>query len=154
MHAMMPPPEVSGHFMSTEMPAPYPSGPNTSFLDPTPMPFRFQEDALDSHNARHAHVKTENPTYSTSASEVGKLALQPSDMPIRWYGLRGEFTNAFFLGGKRPKSKVNTGLNCAMDRSDIHHNMDQAWSGHLGLRDYNIPSLNAASFVGTPGPRR
>ena len=151
---MMPPPEIAQHFMAMEAPAPYPSGPNTSFLDPTPMPFRFQDGSLDMHNARHTKAKPENPTYSTSASEVGKLALQHTDFPIRWYGLRGEFTDSFFRGGANPKSKVNTGLNAAMDRSDIHHAYDQGWSGHLGLRNYNIPSLTAAEFAHKPGPRR
>ena len=73
--------------------------------------------------------------------------MRPSDFPIRWYGLRGEFTTSFFLGGQGPKSKVNSSLNSAMDRSDFHHVYDQGWSGHLGLRDYNIPSLGAANFV-------
>ena len=153
-HSMLPPPELAQHFKSGEEPAPYPSGPNTSFLDPTPMPRRFMAESLPAHNARHANKKTKNPTYSTSASEVGELPIQESDFPIRWYGLRGEFTNAFFLGGKGPKSKVNTGLSTAMDRSDFHHEYDQGWSGHMGLRDYNIPSLTAATFVGKPGPRR
>ena len=42
---------------------------------------------------------------------------------------------------------MNTGLNAAIDRSDIHHVYDQGWSGHMGLRHYNIPSLGAANFV-------
>ena len=215
-HAMMPDLTLSQHFRSSEEPAPFPSGPNTSFLDPTPMPARFQESSLESHNLRHTNTKPEDPTYSTSSSEVGKLPLQGADFPIRWYGLRGEFTSAFFLGGKGPASKVstglkqplatltleacililahatalalsltssalalilalaltltltltltfhshppspnqvNTGLNASMDRSDFHSTFDQGWSGHLGLRDHNIPSLHAASFVGRP-PRR
>ena len=153
-HSMLPPDDLKSHFLSSEMPAPYPSGPNTSFLDPTPMPARFQPSSLEEHNARLAKAKPENPTYSTTSSEIGKLGLQEADFPIRWYGLRGEFTNNFFLGGAAPKQKVNTGLNCAMDRSDIHHDYDQGWSGHMGLRDYNIPSLTAATFVGKPGPRK
>ena len=99
-------------------------------------------------------AKPENPTYSTSSSDIGKLSLQHTDFPIRWYGLRGEFTSNFFLGGQGPKSKVNTGLNTAMDRSDVHHAYDQGWTGHMGLRDHNIPSLTSATFVGKPGPRR
>ena len=109
-HAMMPDLTLSQHFRSSEEPAPFPSGPNTSFLDPTPMPARFQESSLESHNLRHTNTKPEDPTYSTSSSEVGKLPLQGADFPIRWYGLRGEFTSAFFLGGKGPASKVSTGL--------------------------------------------
>ena len=155
-HAMMPDDVLKTHFKSAEEPAPFPSGPNTSFLDPTPMPARFEADSLGSHNYRHTKgggAKADDPTYSTSASEVGKLPLQAADFPIRWYGLRGEFTTAFFLGGKGPASKVNTGLNASMDRSDFHSTFDQGWSGHLGLRDHNIPSLHAASFIGKP-PRR
>ena len=155
-HAMMPDDVLKTHFKSAEEPAPFPSGPNTSFLDPTPMPARFEADSLGSHNYRHTKgggAKADDPTYSTSASEVGKLPLQAADFPIRWYGLRGEFTTAFFLGGKGPASKVNTGLNASMDRSDFHSTFDQGWSGHLGLRDHNIPSLHAASFIGRP-PRR
>ena len=98
-HAMMPDLSLSRHFKSSEEPAPFPSGPNTSFLDPTPMPARFLEPSLAEHNLRHANAKVQNPTYSTSASEVGRLPLQAADFPIRWYGLRGEFTSAFFLGG-------------------------------------------------------
>ena len=146
-HAMLPPPELTQQFLSSELPAPYPSGPNTSFLDPTPMPYRFTEPALTAHNARHAFTTPEDPTYCTTTSEFGKLAMRAADYPIRWYGLRGEFTTSFFLGGQGPKSKVNSGLNAAMDRSDIHHVYDQGWSGHMGLRDYNIPSLGAANFV-------
>ena len=111
-HSMMPDMNLSQHFKSGEEPAPFPSGPNTSFLDPTPMPARFEADSLTSHNYRHTKqggAKTDDPTYSTSSSEVGKLPLQAADFPIRWYGLRGEFTSAFFLGGKGPASKVSTG---------------------------------------------
>ena len=155
-HAMMPDEELKKYFKSSEEPAPFPSGPNTSFLDPTPMPRRFTADSLSSHNYRHTKAggaKAQDPTYSTTTSEIGKLPLQAADFPIRWYGLRGEFTTAFFLGGKGPASKVNTSLNAAMDRSDFHSTFDQGWSGHLGLRDHNIPSLNAAYMMGRP-PRR
>ena len=152
-HAMMPDEELKKYFKSSEEPAPFPSGPNTSFLDPTPMPRRFTADSLSSHNYRHTKAggaKAQDPTYSTTTSEIGKLPLQAADFPIRWYGLRGEFTTAFFLGGKGPASKVNTSLNAAMDRSDFHSTFDQGWSGHLGLRDHNIPSLNAAYMMGRP----
>ena len=106
--------ELKKYFKSSEEPAPFPSGPNTSFLDPTPMPRRFMADSLSSHNYRHTKAggaKAQDPTYSTTTSEIGKLPLQAADFPIRWYGLRGEFTTAFFLGGKGPASKVNTSLN-------------------------------------------
>ena len=78
---------------------------------------------------------------------VSSLDIAASDLPMRWYGLRGEFTNAFFLGGNDTKSKVNTGLNAAMDRSSIHHTMDQGWSGHMGIYDYNIANLTASKYV-------
>ena len=86
-HAMMPDEELKKYFKSSEEPAPFPSGPNTSFLDPTPMPRRFTADSLSSHNYRHTKAggaKAQDPTYSTTTSEIGKLPLQAADFPIRW----------------------------------------------------------------------
>ena len=46
-----------------------------------------------------------------------------------------------------PKTRVNTGLNTSFDHSDVHHAMDQGWSGHLGLTDFNIANRDASKFV-------
>ena len=149
-HSMLPPPEIDANLRSVEDPSPYPSGPNTSFHDPTPMPARFTEEAVPALNKQRQEEKKRkqlNPTYHTTTSEIGSLDISASDLPMRWYGLRGEFTNAFFLGGNDTKSKVNTGLNAAMDRSSIHHTMDQGWSGHMGIYDYNIANLTASKYV-------
>ena len=56
-----------------EKPKQYPSGPNTSFADPTPMPFRFQDGALPAHNARFAANKPQHPCFETSSADIGKL---------------------------------------------------------------------------------
>ena len=115
-HSMLPPPEIDANLRSVEDPSPYPSGPNTSFHDPTPMPARFTEEAVPALNKQRQEEKKRkqlNPTYHTTTSEIGSLDISASDLPMRWYGLRGEFTNAFFLGGNDTKSKVNTGLNAA-----------------------------------------
>ena len=52
-----------------------------------------------------------------------------------------------------PKTKVNTSLNTAMDRSDVHPAMDQGWSGHLGLTDYNVANRQYSKYVSRP-PRK
>jgi len=128
-----------------EKPKAYPSGPNTSFADPTPMPFRFEEGALPSHNHRYSGVqKPQHPCFETSSSDIGKLALTKTDFPMRWYGLEGRFTDQFYRGGAKPGQRVGSGLNTAMDRSNAHHHFDQGWSGKLGLTDHNIGSLQMA----------
>ena len=96
--------EIDANLRSVEDPSPYPSGPNTSFHDPTPMPARFTEEAVPALNKQRQEEKKRkqlNPTYHTTTSEIGSLDISASDLPMRWYGLRGEFTNAFFLGGNR-----------------------------------------------------
>lgn len=116
---MLPPQEVSQHFVSKEQPAPYPSGPNTSFHNLTPMPYRFTEDALPVLNEHHApeKVKEQSACYHTTSSEIGRLPMEGTDFPMRWYGRAGTFTSGWVA---EPKTKVNTGLNTGMDRSDIH----------------------------------
>lgn len=144
-HAMLPPnAELAYQMLASERPSEVPSGPDTSFQNKTPMPFRFQDAALPKHNQRHENEAMANPIFATTSSEIGRLGLSHTDMPMRWYGLRGEFTNKFYLGGADPKAKVHTGLNTAMDRSGIHHTYDQGWSGHLGLKDHNLGSLSYA----------
>ena len=46
-----------------------------------------------------------------------------------------------------PKTRVNSGLNTSFDHSDVHHAMDQGWSGHLGLTDFNIANRESSKFV-------
>jgi len=144
-HCMLPPPEVLANMKSKEEPASYPSGPNTSFHNLTPMPHRFTEEALPDVNKRHDEGKEEHPCYQTTSGEVGRLAMTGSDLPMRWYGRSGMFTSGWVA---EPKTKVNSGLNTGMDRSDIHMNYDQGWAGHLGLTHYNVANLSSSKFVG------
>merc|ERR1711988_1535421 len=72
-HQMLPPPEVAANMAHPEAPPTHPKGPNTNFQYPTPMPFRYQEESLPAHNARHESVKEEHPIYQTTAAEIGKL---------------------------------------------------------------------------------
>mmetsp|Transcript_19843 Transcript_19843/g.60200 ORF Transcript_19843/g.60200 Transcript_19843/m.60200 type:complete len:184 (-) Transcript_19843:99-650(-) len=147
-HPLFPPTEEGRKSFSEscefEKPAAYPSGPNTSFSDPTPMPFRFQEESLALHNQRYSAHMPQHPCFQTSSAEIGKLPLSKTDFHMRWYGLQGRFTTQFYLGGAKPGEKVGTGLTTAMDRSSTHHTFDQGWSGKLGLKDYNIGSLHMA----------
>ena len=112
-HAMLPPPEILQHMKSKEEPAAYPSGPNTSFHNLTPMPHRFTDGALDQINTRHAEAKEVHPCYHTSSKEIGALPYSSSDLPMRWYGRTGNFTGGWVA---EPKTKVNSGLNTGMDR--------------------------------------
>ena len=130
-HMMMPPTEVAAQMVHPEAPPTHPKGPNTNFKYPTPMPFRYHENSLASHNARHAVSKTEHPIYATTASEIGKLELQHTDLPMRWYGLEGVFTSQW--NAALPKTRVATGLNTSMDRSKFHHEYDQGWRGNMGF---------------------
>ena len=144
MHSMLPPEEVSQNFISREEPSTVPCGQDTSFQHQTPMPFRFTASALDDVNKRHDSPKVVSPIYATTSSEVGQLGLQASDLPMRWYGRAGHFTQSWVAP---PSTCGRTGLTTAIERSNTHHSGDQGWSGHLGLNDYG-PNLHAASFVG------
>jgi len=147
-HMMLPPADVAAKMVHPEAPPTHPCGPNTNFQYPTPMPFRYQEGALPEHNARHTKARQEHPIYATTSSEIGKLQMQHSDLPMRYYGLEGTFTASW--GMALPKTKVNSGLNTAFDRSGIHHVYDQGWSGHLKLTDYNISNREYASHCVHP----
>ena len=142
---MLPPKEVSDCFKSKEEPSPYPCGQDTSFQNATPMPFRFTDGALSTLNERHKSEVVSPPQYTKTSSEVGKLPVNDTDLPMRWYGRSGIFTSSWVAA---PKTKVNAGLNTSMDHSNVHHVQDQGWSGHLGLTSFNVANLNAASFVG------
>jgi hypothetical protein len=63
------------------------------------------------------------------------------------YGLEGGFTASWVAP---PATKVNTGLNTAMERSDIHPAFDQGWSGNLGLKDFNVANRQYSTFVRKP----
>lgn len=124
-----------------EKPKAFPSGPNTRFSDPTPMPYRFVQESVTEQNKRLDKVPPVHPCYATTTSEYGRLGISPSDMPMRWYGLEGKFTTQFYLGGATPTQRVGSGLVTGLERSQIHSRFDQGYSGHLGLRDHNIASL-------------
>lgn len=150
---MLPPEEVSKNFKSTEEPSAFPSGQDTSFQNLTPMPFRFTEEALPAVNVRLSPEKAKPeppPSYMTTSSEIGKLGITETDLPMRWYGRQGAFTSSWVAP---PATRVSTGLGTALDRSNFHPSQDQGWSGHLGLTDYNVANLKAATFVGA-GPRQ
>jgi hypothetical protein len=150
-HMMMPPKIVVDQMVHPEAPPTHPTGPNTSFQFPTPMPYRFDGESVPAHNRRHELAKPEHPIYTTTTSEVGKLPLQATDLHMRWYGLEGMFTKSW--GDVLPKTLVNSGLNTSMDRSVVHPTHDQGWSGHLGLTHYNIANGEYAKHV-VKGPRR
>jgi len=147
-HMMMPPTVVAEQMVHPEAPPTHPKGPNTNFQYPTPMPHRFTDTSLDKHNFRHTVAKAEHPIYATTASEIGKLQLQYTDFPMRWYGTEGAFTRSW--GEVLPKTKVATGLNTGLDRSKFHHDFDQAWRGNLGLTDFNIANREASTHVVRP----
>jgi len=146
---LMPPIEVSSNMEHPEAPPTHPCGPNTNFQYPTPMPARFVDTCIDECNMmRSKLMKEEHPIYQTSSSEVGKMGLQASDLPMRWYGLEGRFTNGW--AAALPKTRVNNGLNTSMDRSDIHFSFDQGWSGHLTNADFNIANNQYSKHVMRP----
>ena len=109
------------------------------------MPFRYTEGSLPAHNERHDTAKKEHPIYNTTSSEIGKLPMQHSDFPMRWYGLEGVFTAKW--ENALPKTRVSTGLNTAMDRSKHHHEYDQGWRGNLGLTDFNIANREYSTHM-------
>ena len=119
-HSMLPPKEVSGRFKSKEEPSAFPSGQDTSFNNLTPMPYRFTEDALPAVNGRLETQKEKPPvppTYMTTASEIGKLGVSETDLPLRWYGRAGQFTQSWVAP---PSTRVSTGLGTALDRNNVH----------------------------------
>jgi len=151
-HPLMPPTAQSEDFgQSHERINSYPCGPDTSFGDPTPMPFRFTDKALADMNQRHADQKPINPCYATTSSEIGRLPIEKSDLPMRYYPMDTRYTTKFFLGNAEPKTMVNTGLNTAIDRSFVHATMDQGWAGNLGLKHHNISSLSYARAAAREG---
>ena len=143
-HTMQPPADIQSRFSSSEKPSACPSGQDTSFQHPTPMPYRFTEESLtaqaDTDAAMRSPRKADPPNYQTTASEVGKHSVQGTDLHMRWYGRAGAFTNSWVA----PSSTiVNASLNTAMDRSNVHPTHDQGWSGHLGLTDFNVSNLHS-----------
>ena len=84
-HMMMPPKHVAAQMVHPEAPPTHPKGPNTNFQYPTPIPFRYRDEALGSINKRHEEAKTEHPIYASTTMEIGKLPMQPTDFPMRWY---------------------------------------------------------------------
>lgn len=151
-HPLMPPTEVGPDFAAShERSLNYPCGPDTSFQDVTPMPHRFTEDALDKFNKNHEKEKPINPCYMTTASEIGRLKVEKTDLPMRYYPVDNRYTSKYFLGNAEPKNKVNTGLNTAMDRSFVHTSQDQGWSGNLGLKHHNVSSLSYARAMAREG---
>ena len=147
-HMMMPPPEVAQNMVHPEAPPTHPKGPNTNFQYPTPMPHRYTDASLATHNARHDTAKVDHPIYTSTTSEFGKMSIQATDLPMRWYGLEGMFTAQW--NSALPKTRVATGLNTAMDRSKFAHEYDQGWRGNLGLTDYNIANREYSTHVVRP----
>ena len=116
-HAMLPPPEVLSTFKSKEEPSKFPSGQDTSFSNPTEIPFRFTEGSMDVRKTMSPTKKPDNPNYMTTAQEVGKLDAVETDMPMRWYGRNGQFTSSWVA---ESKTMTRSGLGTAIDRSDVH----------------------------------
>lgn len=115
------------------------------------MPFRHTSKALPAYNERFETVKEDHPIYSATSGDIGKLSVQESDLPMRFYGLNGDFTAQW--NSALPKTRVATGLNTSMDHSKFHHAMDQGWRGNLGLTDFNIANREYSTHVVRP-PRR
>ena len=120
-HAMLPPKNVLENMKSKEEPSAFPSGQDTSFQNLTPMPFRFTEEAPPAVNIRlkaEAKKPPVPPNYMTTSSEIGKIGVEETDLPMRWYGRSGIFTSSWVAP---PATRVGTGLGTAMDRSNFHH---------------------------------
>lgn len=146
---LMPPQPVVENMKHPEVPPDFPCGPNTKFSNVTPLPHRFKEPSLPQHNAAKLRMqRPEHPIYQSTSSEIGKLTMVAGDMPMRFYPIEGRFTRQW--DSAPSKTRVNTGLNTAIDRSDVHHTYDQGWSGHLGLSDFNIASSSYAKHVVRP----
>eukprot|EP00322_Chrysochromulina_rotalis_P031861 CAMPEP_0115876046 /NCGR_PEP_ID=MMETSP0287-20121206/25438_1 /TAXON_ID=412157 /ORGANISM="Chrysochromulina rotalis, Strain UIO044" /LENGTH=148 /DNA_ID=CAMNT_0003331383 /DNA_START=9 /DNA_END=455 /DNA_ORIENTATION=+ len=142
---MLPPPDVAARLKSKEEPSKYPSGQDTSFQNMTEMPYRFTKDSLETCKQNSPVRKSDSPIYATSSSVVGQIHAEPTDMPMRWYGRNGMFTSSWVA---ESKTMTSSALSTSIDRSNVHPTQDQGWSGHLGLQDYNIANLKAATFVG------
>ena len=118
-HPMLPPTEVSKRFLSKEEPSKYPTGQDSSFMHMTPMPFRFTEQYVEERKASLSTSPKKKllPYYQTSSSDVGKLAIEPTDLPMRWYGIRGGFTSSWVA---ESKTMTNSGLSTSIFRSNVH----------------------------------
>jgi hypothetical protein len=118
-HPMLPPTEVSERFLSKEEPSKYPTGQDSSFMHMTPMPFRFTEQYVEERKAALSISPKKKllPYYQTSSSDVGKLAIEPTDLPMRWYGIRGGFTSSWVA---ESKTMTNSGLSTSIFRSNVH----------------------------------
>jgi hypothetical protein len=84
--------------------------------------FISKNDHFPSVIAAHISYRTrpeQHPMYVTSASIVGAKNPSEADVPLKWYGLRSDFTKNFNGGMVRDYS-----LNCTIKKSRIHNSLD------------------------------
>lgn len=116
--SMLPPDVVTERVKSHESPSIVRSGQDTIFSQPTEMPYRFTEMAICDQQASSIKHGSNLPHYQTSSSQIGKISLEPTDLPMRWYGRDGSFTSSWIADSK---SLGSTGLSTSIDRSNVHH---------------------------------
>lgn len=66
-------------------------------------------------------AKQEHPVFTTSSNAYGKKVPTQHEMPLKWSGVKGEFTSTQFAGGP---SKGTTGFNTSVTKSKVHKLMD------------------------------
>ncbi|EEH57100.1 uncharacterized protein MICPUCDRAFT_39965 [Micromonas pusilla CCMP1545] len=78
------------------------------------LPPRFADAA-----AWKLEVPKQHACYATSANVYGAKRVTPADMPMRWHGVKGDFTDRF--GGAMYK---DDGLVVGIDKSNVHRALD------------------------------
>mgnify|MGYP004159925347 CR=1 FL=1 len=107
-HSMLPPPEIDANLRSVEDPSPYPSGPNTSFHDPTPMPARFTEEAVPALNKQRQEEKKRKQLKAHKSRErFAKMDLEHQAKQQGWLAFQaGKKKGARKPGGGRAPGRL------------------------------------------------
>jgi hypothetical protein len=66
-------------------------------------------------------AKQEHPVFTTSNNAYGKKGPTQHEMPLKWSGVKGEFTSTQFAGGP---NKNTSGFNTSVTKSKVHRLMD------------------------------
>jgi hypothetical protein len=66
-------------------------------------------------------AKQEHPVFTTSNNAYGKKGPTQHEMPLKWSGVKGEFTSIQFAGGP---NKNTSGFNTSVTKSKVHRLMD------------------------------
>eukprot|EP00287_Rhodomonas_sp_CCMP768_P002651 CAMPEP_0196727732 /NCGR_PEP_ID=MMETSP1091-20130531/8644_1 /TAXON_ID=302021 /ORGANISM="Rhodomonas sp., Strain CCMP768" /LENGTH=191 /DNA_ID=CAMNT_0042070389 /DNA_START=11 /DNA_END=586 /DNA_ORIENTATION=- len=92
----------------------------------TALPDRFQTAQGFTHLAKEQH-----PCYTTAAHDIGFKKPRDPDMPLKWSGRAGEFTDTFIVNEPGKGLQVNTyvdrGLRTSKTRSNVHEAFDVDW---------------------------